>query len=88
MTDFVNVYCERNRIDIKLEALEAQGDDKVEIVTTSLTDETMIKETIANVYKEGGQDVNSDKTDLSKTTCTFLKRLHVKGVVESYRSYC
>lgn len=80
--------------DVELQMVAAQGDDAIMNVVIhspamkrELDDSDKVKEWLSNIYKRLLMDVNPKKNEVSKYKCEFLKRLHIKGTTESYRSY-
>lgn len=72
----------------ELKPVTTQGDDLVLILTSSSKlSEKEVKEILASGYDAMNMEVNPQKQMISKYKCDYLKRLHIKGITESYRSY-
>lgn len=73
---------------IKLIPVTTQGDDLVLIFRShSPCTAEEVKEILAKGYEKLLMEVNPNKQMISRTKCDYLKRLHIKGITESYRSY-
>lgn len=79
-----------NKIGMKLEMVTDQGDDAVMVIQNVRKNikTQEIADAVSTCYKELNMSVNPKKQMISKTKTEFLKRLHIKGQTESYRSYC
>lgn len=79
---------EVNKLSMKLDMVVDQGDDAVMVISAlEKTDSKMIAEVVSRCYEELNMSVNPKKQMISNQKTEFLKRLHTKGTVESYRSY-
>lgn len=73
--------------EITLEMVTDQGDDAVMIVRGFKGSDEKLAERISYYYGLVNMEVNPSKQRISRETCEYLKRLHVRGTMESYRSY-
>lgn len=80
-----------NGVKVELETVTDQGDDMVLLFhvlsNQSSIHEDEIKEILSNGYEAMNMAVNPNKQMVSQNKCEYLKRLHIKGIRESYRSY-
>lgn len=80
-----------NGIQVELETVTDQGDDMVLLFhvvnSQSPVDEEVIKEILSKGYEAMNMTVNPKKQMVSQSKCEYLKRLHTRGIRESYRSY-
>lgn len=80
---------------ISLTPVVTQGDDAVlklrvhddKLLRTFNASPSAIGEYISNLYAQLLMEVNPKKNRISKDECEFLKRLHLRDVLPSYRSY-
>lgn len=80
-----------NGVKVELETVTDQGDDMVLLFhilsNQSSIHEDEIKEILSKGYEAMNMAVNPNKQMVSHNKCEYLKRLHIKGTRESYRSY-
>lgn len=73
---------------VELIPITDQGDDMVLSFHSSIGfSPEKVSEILSIGYGAMNMSVNPKKQMVSQTKCEYLKRLHIKGTVESYRSY-
>lgn len=75
---------------VELETVTDQGDDMVllfHVLDNQPIHEEEIKEILSKGYAAMKMAVNPKKQMVSQDKCEYLKRLHIRGIRESYRSY-
>lgn len=77
---------------VKLHTVTDQGDDLVMIFQVlndhvASKDPEVVKQILSEGYDAMNMAVNPKKQMVSRIKCEYLKRLHTKGIRESYRSY-
>lgn len=79
-----------NGVQMDLQPVTTQGDDLVLLAKLSrdLRSPAEIADLLSKGYEAMNMTVNPNKQMISKDKCEYLKRLHLKGLKESYRSYC
>lgn len=81
-----------NGCRVKLETVTDQGDDLVVIFHVvnnhkAKNDPEVVREILSEGYAVMNMSVNPKKQMVSRNKCEYLKRLHIKGIKQSYRSY-
>lgn len=75
---------------VSLQTVTDQGDDLV-LIFEVLDDQEITEEEIRGILSDGyaamNMSVNPKKQMVSQHKCEYLKRLHTRGITESYRSY-
>lgn len=82
-------FLRENKHGIKLTMVVDQGDDavmKISALKSKFTTEELANE-IGELYKVLNMQVNPKKQLIANNKTEFLKRLHTKDRVESYRAY-
>lgn len=86
LVEAFNILAKNRGLKIHLQMVTEQGDDAVMIMTSDYSNEKALQ-IVETLYAILRQEVNRTKQLLSARKCEFLKRLHIRGVKESYRSY-
>lgn len=76
-----------NSCSLKLTMVTDQGDDAVMVLTHAKGSKEEVLQCLSECYNALSMSVNPKKQMLEKHKCEFLKRLHTKDKLESYRAY-